>query len=510
MGIALAVPFAVLAQSLPVVQDAYVVPGNGTNFGASVNLTVGSSASQGLVQFDLSALPTGLTAAQVQKAALFLYVNHVNVGGTINVYVSNGSWAELTVNGTNAPAPGAVVASLVPVSSAGQYITVDATAAVQGWVTTPTTNNGFLISGNGSTSVQFDSKEASTTSHAAVLAITLAGAGPQGPAGATGPTGATGPQGPAGATGATGTQGPAGATGATGTQGPAGATGATGAQGPAGATGATGTQGPAGATGAQGPAGAPGATGATGAPGTNGTNGNTVLSGATAPVAATGNNGDFYLLTTTSCLYGPKAAGAWPVTCTNLVGPTGAAGATGATGATGSTGPAGPQGPTGPQGPPGTGGGGSTDVMQVSRSTSTPDPCPNGPQCSNPYALFMDTVDKAPTSSAMSFDLTNQLLHLNTAGSTYMLILTVTAAVPAGRVLDATLYLNSSPGPTGVQMIDTTWRAVLDGSTPGNNRTAWGVITPSTAVTVSVGWSYPVVGSYISSTSTRLMVLKLN
>lgn len=61
--------------------------------------------------------------------------------------------------------------------------------------------------------------------------------------------------------------------------------------------------------------------------------GNTIWNGTTTPSSGTGANGDFYLDTATNCLYGPKVGGAWPGTCTSLVGPTG---------------------PTGPTGPPGT------------------------------------------------------------------------------------------------------------------------------------------------------------
>ena len=55
--------------------------------------------------------------------------------------------------------------------------------------------------------------------------------------------------------------------------------------------------------------------------GTNGTNGNTILNGTVAPTSQ-GVNGDFYINTTTSTLYGPKAAGSWP-TGVSLIGPTG-------------------------------------------------------------------------------------------------------------------------------------------------------------------------------------------
>ena len=65
--------------------------------------------------------------------------------------------------------------------------------------------------------------------------------------------------------------------------------------------------GPAGANGAPGAAGLAGAAGAIGPAGTR------VLNGSAAPAAAVGNNNDFYIDTAASILYGPKAAGAWPV-----------------------------------------------------------------------------------------------------------------------------------------------------------------------------------------------------
>jgi hypothetical protein len=48
-----------------------------------------------------------------------------------------------------------------------------------------------------------------------------------------------------------------------------------------------------------------------------------VLNGAGAPSNELGTNGDFYLDTTASTLYGPKASGVWPGTGVSLVGPGG-------------------------------------------------------------------------------------------------------------------------------------------------------------------------------------------
>jgi hypothetical protein len=254
---------AIFAQSAPLVQDSFVVPGTASNYGSTTTLNVGGPlGSQALVQFDLTQLPAGTTASGIAKATLVLFVTKLTNAGTVNFSVANGVWTESDVNGTNGPAAAASVASGVAINNGNDYIAVDATAAVQSWLN-GTTNSGFIITPNTGTGVNvyFDSKESTTTSHPAVLSITLVGGG-----GATGATGATGPTG-AGAAGATGPTGPTGA-GAAGATGPTGTGGATGATGPTGAgyAGATGPAGPtgAGAAGATGPTGTAGATGATG------------------------------------------------------------------------------------------------------------------------------------------------------------------------------------------------------------------------------------------------------
>ena len=73
---------------------------------------------------------------------------------------------------------------------------------------------------------------------------------------------------------------------------------------------------------------------------TTGASANTVLSGSGAPASGTGSDGDFYVDTTNTRIYGPKASGAWG-SGTSLVGPAGATGSAGAAGSTGATGAAG-------------------------------------------------------------------------------------------------------------------------------------------------------------------------
>jgi len=292
-GLLALVPMLALGQTLTPSQDAYYVPGNSSNFGTAATVTVGSSASIGLVQFDLSSLPASVTAGQVQKATLTLFLDHVGASGSINIDTVSASttWGELAVNGSTPPSTGSPVATGVAATTAFSFISVDVTAAVQGWITSPSSNNGFMLLPNTGSSLQFDSKENTNTSHPATLTIVLASVGATGAAGvagATGPAGATGAAsnvaGPAGATGVAGATGIAGPTGPAGPTGVAGATGVAGSTGSAGATGVAGATGGAGATGSAGAAGAAGATGV-------GVAGATGATGATGP-AGSGGTGE--------------------------------------------------------------------------------------------------------------------------------------------------------------------------------------------------------------------------
>ena len=194
-----------------------------TNFGSSVALIVGSG-SNSYIKFSLANLGSGVTASNISKGTLILYVDAVLTSGTMDVYQVNGSWSEGKITYNGAPALGAQLFSAVPVSSSG-YLSLDLTSTVQAWLNGSQANNGIaLVPTSGSKIfVSFDSKENVFTSHAAQLPLVLVSAGPQGPQGPTGPAGATGTQ---GATGAAGPVGPQGAQGPQGIPGLAGSNGA--------------------------------------------------------------------------------------------------------------------------------------------------------------------------------------------------------------------------------------------------------------------------------------------
>jgi hypothetical protein len=196
------------------VADAHVNSARpAVNSGAISNLNVGGGYTA-LLQFDLSTLPAGTTAAQVSRATLRLYCNRMDTAGLVSVQPANGAWGEYSVTFATLPSLGSAV-QVVSVGQAGAYVAVDVTALVQGWVSAPATNNGLALTA-GTAVVQFDSKENDLTGHAAVLDVALASSGSGGVAGPVGPQGATGPKGDTGATGAAGPAGPQGPQGAAG------------------------------------------------------------------------------------------------------------------------------------------------------------------------------------------------------------------------------------------------------------------------------------------------------
>ena len=323
------------------------------NYGPSITLVV-CAGSTSYVQFNLSGLPAG---ASVTKASLRLYVDAVAAKGSFDVYQLNSSWNENTLTYNTPPPPlgtsatGGHPISITP-SSMNQFLLIDITPLVQGWVSGAIPNNGVALALTTATgSFSFDSKESLLTANGPELEIALSGAvgpqGPQGPAGPAGDTGAIGPQGLKGDTGAAGAQGPIGPIGPQGLQGLMGMTGA---------------QGPQGDTGPQGSAGKDGISfnfrGAFSGDPIYAVNDVVTYNGSTyiATVANQGEdtpdiNPEWSLMAQQGATGAAGPIG--PTGPTGATGPVGAIGATGPQGTAGATGPTGPQGPQGPTGPTG-------------------------------------------------------------------------------------------------------------------------------------------------------------
>jgi hypothetical protein len=215
------------------------------NFGSEPLLAV-QAGTTSYVQFNLADLPAGAT---VSKATLRLYVDISTQAGSFDVYEIDSPWSENSLNFNNAPSLGVSATGSKPVtvsrSSQNQFVLVDITPLVQGWLNGTIPNNGVALALVGPAGCfGFDSKESVFTSHEPELEVTFTSGtgpqgpqGPQGPAGPQGPQGLTGPQGPQGLTGSQGAQGLPGTPGAAGLIGPPGPQGATGSAGSPGLSG---------------------------------------------------------------------------------------------------------------------------------------------------------------------------------------------------------------------------------------------------------------------------------
>ncbi len=156
-------------------QDAFTNSASpSTNFGANVLLSVDGATEISYIQFNLASIPSG---ASVSKATLKLYAHTVTTAGSFNVDFVNGSWAEGTITTSLSPALGGAIASNVSITKAekNQFILVDITSAVQAWLSGSQANDGIALVANGSFNASFDSKESTTTSHAAELDVVFAG-----------------------------------------------------------------------------------------------------------------------------------------------------------------------------------------------------------------------------------------------------------------------------------------------------------------------------------------------
>lgn len=187
--------YGLYAQDLSASGDAFVdtfYPN--LNFGTANYLQTGGTTKT-YVRFDLSSLPTALLSSPNARVNLSLWVGRLGAAGNLQVSQAAGAWSELTVTSNNQPGAGASV-GLVAVSTAGQFVYLDMTDVVLGWMNTPSTNFGLVISGVAPAIAFLDSKESVTTSHGPTLQFVASG-----PAGATGATGAIGVAGVTGSTG---------------------------------------------------------------------------------------------------------------------------------------------------------------------------------------------------------------------------------------------------------------------------------------------------------------------
>ena len=158
--------------------DSYVTASQpAANFGNSSLLPV-QAGTNSYVRLNLGALPAN---ANVAKATLRLYVNAVAAPGSFDVYQVDGPWTERGLTWAHVPPLGGSATGGRPVSiaaaSLNQFILIDVTPLVQGWLNGSIPNYGVALVLSGSNgSFSFDSKESSGTGHQPELEVIFANA----------------------------------------------------------------------------------------------------------------------------------------------------------------------------------------------------------------------------------------------------------------------------------------------------------------------------------------------
>ena len=152
--------------------DASVQVGSSTNLGGATDLRVqgppyNTTVMETFIKFDLSALtsavPSGVTGSDVEKATLTLFVDKLDSAGSFAVKRVTSGWVEGTINGTTMlPALGSTEVGAVPVTTVKKFVSVDLTTLVKAWLDGSVANNGVALVPAGGVGIHFDSKEATS------------------------------------------------------------------------------------------------------------------------------------------------------------------------------------------------------------------------------------------------------------------------------------------------------------------------------------------------------------
>ena len=181
-------PGAGNTDTLHATDDTYVdLVLTGENFGTNPNLVIQNvnigkkgGENEVFVKFDLSPLLDDATGdplvEEIDKATLRLWVEQVQVAGSVELHRVDGSWDESTLSASSAPATTFLDNVAISLADEKHFVTVDVTDVVQDWLDGTEPNNGIaLLPYVTDVKVRLDSKENSQTSHPMEIEVALVG-----------------------------------------------------------------------------------------------------------------------------------------------------------------------------------------------------------------------------------------------------------------------------------------------------------------------------------------------
>ncbi len=146
-------PVASFADEALVDADTYTDSGAATsNFGAQTTIKISPQVGhvkRGLVRFDLTTLPAGTTAGNIDKALIVLFAGSLTTDGTLDVCRVTSAWTETgTGSVTHNTFPSftdCAPLSLTAAADKNQFVVIDAKTLVEGWLAAPASNNGIAL-----------------------------------------------------------------------------------------------------------------------------------------------------------------------------------------------------------------------------------------------------------------------------------------------------------------------------------------------------------------------------
>jgi acid phosphatase len=143
--------------------DSYVdAASTGTNYGGLTSLRDDNSP---VVDSFLRFSVQGLGGQPITQAHLLIYANSSSTQGIVAHSVADNSWGEMTLDSTNAPALGSILAASPPVSG-GTWVSMDVTSYVTGENT-----YSFGVTTPGSTAISTASRESGADSPKLIVTI---------------------------------------------------------------------------------------------------------------------------------------------------------------------------------------------------------------------------------------------------------------------------------------------------------------------------------------------------
>lgn len=163
------------AASLPAAEDANATGTQLTKPGNKAGSLTVDGNRQAFVYFNPVDLGSNTTAS-VSSVRLRIYLTSVTAPGALTLHEVTGAWSELDNAKRARPefkqTPFATIPSESVISK--QFVTLDVTDLVKGWIENPESNKGLAIVSNGTARVQIGAKEGSGTGYPAELDVDLA------------------------------------------------------------------------------------------------------------------------------------------------------------------------------------------------------------------------------------------------------------------------------------------------------------------------------------------------